>query len=504
MLRSAVPLVALFLIAPAAEAQNLPQWKHAADFASQQLQKTAASIPVNETPQATDKSGQWGLVANTNLPGWTQGFFPGCLWYRYEETGDVAWRDLATKWTDALAVQETNTTTHDLGFKLFPSFGHGYELTAEDAWHQAVLTGATSLATRYRANPGIISMGDWNPAWKMPIVIDTMMNLELLVWAARNGGDPAWEDMAISHATITLRDLVRADGSTYGAADYDPTTGQLRWLGTLQGSSNTSTWARGQTWAMYGFARMYQYTGRPEFLDASRRTTALFLSRLPADSIPPWDFDSPDQQKDSSSAAIAAAALLELAAVETDATAAAQDRAFAIKLLDILSGPDYLAEGTNSQGVLLHGVGNYLENLGVNASLIYGDYYFLEALLRAQYPGLTTDAGTVKVPNGPLVPPATPDAGTPPPSGSPTPTPTEPSPTPTTGSTQSPALKKPSAAAESPTGCASSGMPASLIGLMFAFRSRRRRSTLLYVRRLVMRVAVGLRTTRTRTTAPHR
>src|SRR4051812_44175890 len=120
------------LLVSTARAQNLLQWTHALDFASQQLQKTAESMPANVSPQVTGTDGKWSQVANTNQPGWTQGFFPGSLWYRYEQTGDVAWKELAAKWTNALAVQETNTATHDLGFKLFLSFGHGYELTGDE------------------------------------------------------------------------------------------------------------------------------------------------------------------------------------------------------------------------------------------------------------------------------------------------------------------------------------------------------------------------------------
>jgi unsaturated chondroitin disaccharide hydrolase len=408
----------LVIASSSAQAKDLQRWSHALDFAGQQLEKTAGKIPVTESPKATQSDGTWSLIQSTAPAEWTQGFFPGSLWYMFEQTGLEKWKSFAARWTAPLEGQKLNTTTHDLGFKLVPSFGHGFELTADDPYRQVLLTAAKSLATRFRPKAGIICMGDWNPNWKMPAVIDTMMDIELLMWAARNGGDPAWEAMAVSHATTTLRDLVRPDGSTYHVADYDPSSGQLRWQGTFQGYSDKSTWTRGQVWAMYGFARMYRYTKRPEFLDASRRTTELFLSRLPPDLIAPWDFDAPNQQlKDSSAASSGAAALLELADVETDPARAARYRSVAETILDTLSGPSYLAEGSSSDGILLHGVGNYPANQEIDVSLVYGDYYFIEALLAARKESQATtpvtpapDAGAPAIDAG--TPPTT-DAGSP-------------------------------------------------------------------------------------------
>jgi unsaturated chondroitin disaccharide hydrolase len=398
---------ALALSARSARAQNVPQWNHALDFAGQQLQRTASHLVPALSPTWTNPNGSWNTDTNTDQIGWTQGFFPGSSWYLFENAGASAWSDLAMEWTTPLQGQEYNTATHDLGFKMFPSFGHGYELTKNETFRQIALTAAGSLATRFHPVPGVISMGDWIPSMKLPIVIDTMMDIELLVWAARNGGNPVWEIMAVSHAKVAMQDLLRGDGSTYQAANFDPTTGQLLWLGTLQGYSNTSTWARGQAWAIYGFARLYGYTGNSDFLDASRRATDLFLSRLPADSVPPWDFDAPDQTKDSSAAAAAAAGMLQLANVETNAENAARYRSAAMTILDVLSGSGYLAAGTSSAGVLLHGVGNYPAHQGINASLTYGDYYFVEAILRAE----AQLAGTVLVTDVGAQP--WPDAGTP-------------------------------------------------------------------------------------------
>ncbi len=345
--------------------------------------------------------GSWTLIANTDKTAWTQGFYPGSLWTLYAQTGDAKWKDLATRWTTPLDVQQTNTATHDLGFKLFPAFGAGFQLTKDDADRQTLLTAARSLATRFRPQAGIICMGDWNTAWKMPIVNDTMMNIELLMWAARNGGDPAWEQMAVSHALVSMRDLIRPDGSTYHVADYDPASGKLRWHGTFQGYSDSSTWTRGQVWVMYGMTKMYSYTHRPEFLDAARRTSDYFLSRLPPDSVPPWDFDAPNPLKDSSAGSAAAAALLDLAAVETDQANATRYRATAEKILDTLAGPEYLAENSSSQGVLLHGVGHFPDHEEIDVSLVYGDYYFLQAIVKALHaaPAPAQNAGAAAPPS---------------------------------------------------------------------------------------------------------
>jgi unsaturated chondroitin disaccharide hydrolase len=275
--------------------------------------------------------------------------------------------------------------------------------TTGDAYYKGVLlTAAASLASRFDATVGAIICCDWNPAWHRPTVVDTMMNLELLLWGVENGGSQSWRAMAVSHALKTLSDMVRPDGSTYHVVDYSP-SGVILWRGTLQGFSDASTWTRGQAWAIYGYTMLYRHTADPRMLEAARRVTAYYLGRLGQDAVPAWDFDAPGQQKDSSAAAIVASALFELSGFVGDADRQSYLQA-AERMLDALASPAYLAEGSASRSILLHGVGDLPSAHAVDAGLIYGDYYFIEALARRG--ALPRDLGDAGVPDA-----GVPDAG---------------------------------------------------------------------------------------------
>jgi unsaturated chondroitin disaccharide hydrolase len=363
--------------------------------AQQKLRATAThpSIPTNQYPKATT-DGPWRLVPNTANIDWVQGFFPGQLWLMYEQGRDPFWRTKADAWTRSLEIQKSNPDlrqiTHDLGFKFMTSYGEAYRLTGDDAYRQVLLTAAGSLARRFNPTVGVIDCCDWNDGtWQVPLVTDTMMNLELLFWGARNGGNPAWNDMALRHALRTLTDMVRADGGTFHVVDYN-TSGGIRSRSTFQGYSNSSTWSRGQAWAIYGFTMAYRYTRDARMLQGAQRTAEYYLARLPADSVPNWDFNAPadQQQKDSSAAAAVASALLELSLYVSDPAVAQRYRNAALAMLDSLSSPAYLSPATSgSPGILLHGTAFYRTPIkpsgeDIDKSLIYGDYYFVEAVKR--------------------------------------------------------------------------------------------------------------------------
>ncbi|WNG48237.1 alpha-12C2-mannosidase [Archangium minus] len=362
--------------------------------AQQKLRATSSdpTIPTNQYPKATT-NGPWRLVPNTANFDWVQGFFPGQLWLMYEQGRDPYWRTKADAWTRNLEIQKSNTDlrqiTHDLGFKFMTSFGQAYRLTGDDYYRQVMLTAATSLARRYNPTVGVIDCCDWNDGtWHVPMVVDTMMNLELLFWGARNGGNAAWNDMALSHARKTASDMVRADGGTFHVVDYS-TSGAILSRKTYQGYSDSSTWARGHAWAIYGFTMAYRYTRDPGMLQAAQKVTDYYLARVPADYIPNWDFNAPpdQQQKDSSAAAIVASALQELSRYVTDPTVAQRYRNAALATLDTLASPAYLGSATTGPGILLHGVAFYRNAINprgedIDKSLIYGDYYLVEAVSR--------------------------------------------------------------------------------------------------------------------------
>ncbi len=367
--------------------------------AQEQLNRTATLLPVGTYPKSTLPNGSWKTTSAADKVAWTQGFYPGSLWLTFELTGDEAWRKLAEDWTRPLEVQRLNTATHDLGFKFMLSYGHMYRLTDDAGAKDVLLTAAASLATRYDEKVGGINCCDWNPEWHLPLVIDTMMNLELLFWGAENGGREEWREMAHSHALKTLQDLVRADGGTYHYVDYDPATGNKLSSGTFQGYEDESTWVRGQVWAMYGFTLAYRFTQDPVMLDAARKVTDYYLDRLPEDHVPNWDFQAPVQSKDSSAAAAAAVSLFELHLYETDPERKQRYHDAAVRTLESLTSPAYLNVDMNGPGILLHGVGHLPAKQEVDVSLIYGDYYFLEALKwYRQYPTVSEPQSDTRLP----------------------------------------------------------------------------------------------------------
>ena len=372
---------------------SVPDWNaridHCLKFAESQLAKTVESLPDSTRyPNMTDRKGVW--ITN-NRYHWTSGFFTGCLWQMYEYTGDNLWKNRAMKWTAPLGEMKDAARDHDIGFQIFLSYGNGYRLTRNEEYKKVVMKAAESLAKRFDPKVGL--MMSWNPNepwnlhknWKFPVIVDNLMNLELLFWAAQNGGNPEWLTIAETHTLNTAKYHVRDDGSVYHVIDFDPETGAIRKKDTHQGYSVESAWARGNAWGIYGFTMAYRYTKNPVFLETAEKIANFFISNLPDNFIPYWDFrapEIPDEPRDSSAAAIVASALLELETYTKDLSAQTRYHTTALSILESLSSPDFLAEGTPSSGLLLHGVWHKPINGGIDVSLIYGDCYFLEALLR--------------------------------------------------------------------------------------------------------------------------
>jgi unsaturated chondroitin disaccharide hydrolase len=354
-------------------------------YASQRLRAATAVVPVDRYPyQTPSPSGAW---TTTGAGAWTSGFFPASLWLMYQATGDPAWKSEAAARQAGLQAQQTNTSTHDLGFMLFTTFGTGYRLTGDPAYRSVVLQAAASLATRY--SPVVGATRSWDNASADPpnwfkVIVDNTMNLNLLFWGAQHGGETAWTGMALDHALTTMHNHVRADGSTYQVVTFNSNDGSVIGRTTLQGYRDDSTWARGQAWALHGFTQAYAYTKDSRFLSTARRTADYFIGHLPADGIPYYDFQAPaaDRPKDSSAAAIAASGLLWLAQLETDGRRARTYLDAAENMLTSLSAPPYLSRGTpGAASILLHGTAQHQAG-DTDTGLVYGDYYFVEALLR--------------------------------------------------------------------------------------------------------------------------
>ncbi len=356
--------------------------RRALSFAHERLVRTAETFSDTALfPRSTNPDGTWhGEKAEQ----WTSGFFPGLLWMMYGETGTTDMLGLARTFTDRLRHIKDHSRTHDVGFMIFSSYGRAYRLLGRPDDRDVILRTASTLASRYSPAVGAIKSWD-NRAWPYPVIIDNMMNLELLLWAAANGGDAGLRDIAISHADRTREHHVRADGSTYHVVSFDSTTGDVLGKVTHQGASDESCWARGQAWAVYGFTMVYAYTREERFLGTAESCADYFIAHLPEDGVPHWDFQAPgfpDVDRDASAGAIAASGLLQLSRMASSAAKQSTYRAAAEKILTALARPPYLAQGTPSQGILNHAVGHMPKNSEVDVSLIYADYYFIEALLR--------------------------------------------------------------------------------------------------------------------------
>ena len=320
---------------------------------------------------------------------WTSGFFSGTLFYLYDLTGEERWKEAGVKYTEDLDSVKYLTWHHDVGFMINCSFGNALRVTGNDAYKEVLVKAAQSLATRFRPAAGVIQSWDEDRGWQgrrgwmCPVIIDNMMNLELLFKATELSGDSTYHNIAVSHADVTMNNHFRADGSCYHVVDYDKKQGGVRGKYTAQGYADESSWARGQAWAIYGYAICYRYTKDPRYLDMADRIYRFIFQHknLPEDYIPYWDYDAPripNEPRDASAAAITASALYELASFGKT-----EYRETADKIIHTLAGPSYQAiVGTNGNFLLMHSVGSIPHDNEIDVPLNYADYYFLEALTR--------------------------------------------------------------------------------------------------------------------------
>ena len=331
---------------------------------------------------------------------WTAGHYPGSLWHLYEATGEEFFRKRATEWTEIVAPNAKVTDNHDVGFIMYCSFGNARRLLNTDRYDALLFETAGSLSKRFNEGLGLIrSWGKIEDPNEFLVIPDNMMNLEILEWAAKHPSPTApnakeqaayFDKVARSHADVTMKHHFRADGGAYHVLNYCQKDGRVQEIRRGQGASCYTAWSRGQSWAIYGYTMMYRETREKRYLDFAQKLAdyAINHPNMPADGIPLWDYGAPGEERDSSAGAIMASALVELAGL-TGGEKGASYRAFAVKQLLALASPAYFSEGDEVGHFLLkHGVGNKpgFIKMGkggeVDAPLDYGDYYFLEALLR--------------------------------------------------------------------------------------------------------------------------
>lgn len=317
---------------------------------------------------------------------WCSGFWPGVLWYDYEYTHNDAIKKEAERFTEALGdISKATVYDHDLGFILFCSYGNGYRLTGNQAYKKVILEAADSLATLFSSKVGTIL--SWPRNVNMfgghNTIMDNMINLEMLFWAAKNDGNPYLYDVAVLHADRTMKYHFRPDFTSYHVAVYDTLTGDFIKGVTHQGYSDESMWARGQAWAIYGYTMVYRETKDMRYLNFVQDVADVYLRNLPEDYIPYWDFHDPtipNAPRDASAACVTASALLELSTYLPEAQGERYKNA-AIKMLAGLSSEKYQCR-KDKPAFLRHSTGHHPAGTEIDASIIYADYYYIEALLR--------------------------------------------------------------------------------------------------------------------------
>lgn len=320
-----------------------------------------------------------------NSDDWTSGFFPGILWMLYEHSHRHKWKTAAEEFTRLMSREPYNGNSHDVGFKVYCSYGKGYQLTNDAGYKRNIIQAAKTLASRFNSNTGCIKSWDFT-RWQYPVIIDNMMNLELLFEATKLSGDSSFYKIAVTHANTTMKNHFRSDFSSYHVVDYDSITGKVLSKTTAQGYAPESAWARGQSWALYGFTMCYRETKDRHYLQQAEGIASFLLNHSSSskDGIPYWDYNLPnveEQPKDASAAAIMVAAFYELSKYSVKGK---KYRMEADKVLKTLTNYYRAAMGTHHGFLLLHSTGHKPANSEVDVPIIYADYYYLEALIRSK------------------------------------------------------------------------------------------------------------------------
>ncbi|WP_207924603.1 glycoside hydrolase family 88 protein [Pedobacter changchengzhani] len=318
---------------------------------------------------------------------WVSGFYPGSLLFLYKETGEQKLLTEARRIMVPLSKEQFNNTNHDVGFMLYDSFGNALKIDPKAGDKEVLINAAKSLSSRFSEKVGSIKSWDSKNPDDFLVIIDNMMNLELLFWATKETGDSSYYKIAVAHANTAMKNHFRPDYSSYHVVNYNPKTGEVVQKRTAQGYSDSSAWARGQAWGLYGYTMVYRETKDKKYLDQANHIAEFMLNNpnMPKDYIPYWDFNAPNipnAYRDASAAAVMASGLLELYKYNTGAKAK-KYYTVAETVIKNLSSPTYKAEiGTNGGFILKHSVGHFPGNGQVDVPLTYADYYFIEAMMR--------------------------------------------------------------------------------------------------------------------------
>ncbi len=315
---------------------------------------------------------------------WCDGFLPGMMWifHRHLPEGSEDkkfWLESAIRYSEPLEVRKMDRDVHDLGFIFLPTYYRWYRLTKDPKLNEVLLQAGKTLALRYQEKGQYLSSFIADNS----LFIDIMMNVAIIFYAAHETNDQRLREIALRHCYTTRRVLVRGDGSTAHEGIFDLETGEFQKQSTHQGYRGDSCWSRGLVWAMYGFGTAYEYSRDPSFLHTAEACADYYITHAPADGVPPWDFRAPAEQQgqlDTSAAAIAAAGFLRLCRLLPDPVKGHFYWSTGIRILQSLCEKHLAGDDPSWEGILKGGVYHIHKNLGVNESVMWGEYFFIEAL----------------------------------------------------------------------------------------------------------------------------
>jgi len=349
------------------------------------VQKTSQEMTIPFPSMTTE-----GLYCNTHQPwAWVVGFWPGLLWLLYEKEHYKPFRDIAIDREKIMdgPLDEYVNIHHDVGFMWQLTSIKQFQLLNNELSRTRALRAASHLASRFNINGRFLTAWNQNDVSKADprglSIIDSMMNLPILYWAAEQMDAPRFKLIAMAHADTVLKEFIREDGSVRHMVEFDYLSGEVKKYYGGQGFNKDSAWSRGASWAIHGFALSYKYTQEPRYLAAAIKTADFFIKELAADFIPHWDFRAPKDEAtplDTSAAACAASGLLLISELITDQKLKQHYETVAINMLHSLHDNYATYDDDMQQGILIAGAFNCPQGLGVNCSLIYGDYYFVEGM----------------------------------------------------------------------------------------------------------------------------
>jgi unsaturated chondroitin disaccharide hydrolase len=356
-------------------------------YAQKQVRKLIEKYPLL-FPLHT-KDGRWAHEGEM-WTHWSDGFLPGMMWIfakhaERESTEARFWLENAIRYSKQIEPRKSNRDEHDLGFLFLSTYYRWYGMTHEPGLREVLIEAGRTLATRFRDKGGYLR----SYVAENSVFADTMMNVGIIFYAARETGDRKLRDVAIRHSKTTRRVLVRGDGSVAQEGIFDTDTGEFLRQATHQGYRADSCWSRGLVWAMYGFTTAYEYSRDPQFLETAQACADFYIINSPSDGVPPWDFSAPPETRtllDTSAGAICAAGLLRLGKFVPDAMRGHLYRSAAIRILRSLCEKHLGKSDPKWEGILKGGVYHVHKGVGVDESVMWGEYFFCEALERALWP----------------------------------------------------------------------------------------------------------------------